>query len=93
MTTVFDWNKQFREDRADISHDFRSGRSRIYNRTKNIQTPKHRGTWFRSREELEFAVSSAAARFGVDFYKDISSEWVEKHMKCAAYGGSYFEKK
>ena len=45
-----------------------------------------------SSEELKFAVCSAMARFGVDFYKDISTEWVERHMKCAAYGGSYFEK-
>ena len=92
MAIGFDLYKRFREDRADISDDFQSGRSRISNSAKNIQTSKLRGTWFRSREELELAVCSAVARFGVDFYKDISSEWTERHMKCATYGGSYFEK-
>ena len=51
-----------------------------------------RGTRLRKREELEFAVRSAVAKFGVDFYKDVCSEWVERHVQCAACGGSYFEK-
>ena len=91
---VFDWYKRFCENQADISDDFRSGRSIIYNSAKNIQTSKLRGTWFRSREELEFAECRAVARFGFDFYKDISktSGWIERHMKCSAYKGSYFEK-
>ena len=50
------------------------------------------GTSLQRREELEFAVCSAVAKFGVDFYKDVCSEWVERHMQCAACGGSYFEK-
>ena len=49
-------------------------------------------TMLQKREELEFAVRSAVAKFGVDFYKDVCSEWVERHMQCGAYGGSYFEK-
>ena len=92
MVIVFDWYKQFCEDRAYISDDFRSGRSCIYNSAKNVQTCKLRGTWFQSREEFEFAVCRAVARFGFDFYKDISSGWIERHMKCSAYQGSYFEK-
>ena len=44
------------------------------------------------REELEFAVRSAVAKFGEDFYEDVCSEWVERDMQCAAYGGSYCEK-
>ena len=64
----------------------------IYNSAKNIKTSKLRGTWFRSREELEFAVCRAVAGFGFDFYKVIPSGWIERHMKCSAYQGSYFEK-
>ena len=37
-------------------------------------------------------VRSAVAKFGVDFYKDAYSEWVEEHMQCAACGGSYCER-
>ena len=44
------------------------------------------------REELEFAVRSAVAKLGADFYKDVCSEWVERHMQCAACGGSYIER-
>ena len=51
-----------------------------------------RGTRLQKREELEFAVRSAVAKFGIDLYKDVCSEWVERHMQCAACGGSYFEK-
>ena len=51
-----------------------------------------RGTRPQKREELEFAVRSAVVKLGVDFYKDVCSEWVERHMQCAACGGSYFEK-
>ena len=51
-----------------------------------------RGTRFQKREELEFAVRSAVAKFDIDFYKDVCSEWGERHMQCAACGGSYFEK-
>ena len=51
-----------------------------------------RGTLFQKREELIFAVRSADAKFGVDFYKDVYSDWVERDMQCAACGGSYFVK-
>ena len=51
-----------------------------------------RGTRLQKREALEFAVRSAVAKFGIDFYKDVCSEWVERHMQCALCGGSYFEK-
>ena len=51
-----------------------------------------RGTRFQNREELKFAVRSAVAKFSVDFYKDVYSELVERHMKCAGCGGFYFEK-
>ena len=51
-----------------------------------------RGTRLQKREELEFAVRSAVAKFGVYLYKDVCSEWVERHIQCAACGGSYFEK-
>ena len=51
-----------------------------------------RGTMLQKREELKFVVRSAVAKFGVDVYKDICSEWAERHMLCAALGGSYFEK-
>ena len=50
-----------------------------------------RGSRFQDREELKFAVRSAVAKFGVDFYKDVYSEFVERHMKCAGCGGSNFE--
>ena len=50
------------------------------------------GTRFQTREALKFAVRSAVARFGSDFYRDVYSEWVERHGKCIACGGSYFEK-
>ena len=53
---------------------------------------KLRGTRLQQREELEFAVRSANAKFGVDFYKDVCSEWVERHMQCAACRGSNYEK-
>ena len=46
-------------------------------------------TMHQKREELKFAVRGAVAKFGVDFYKEVCSEWVERHMQCAAYGGSY----
>ena len=58
----------------------------------NIQTSKLLGAWFRSREEFEFEVCSAVTRFGEYVYKDITNKWMERHMKCGAYGGSYFEK-
>ena len=48
-------------------------------------------TRLQERDELEFAVCSAVAKFGVDFYKDVCSEWVEGHMQCAACGGSNFD--
>ena len=32
-----------------------------------------RGTRLQKREELEFAVRSAVAKFGMDFYKDVCS--------------------
>ena len=51
-----------------------------------------RGTRLQKREELEFTVRSAVAKFGIDFYKDVCSEWVERHMQCAACGGSNFDK-
>ena len=51
-----------------------------------------RGTRLQKREELVFAVRRAVAKFGMDFYKDVCSEWVERHMQCAVCGGSYFEK-
>ena len=51
-----------------------------------------RSTWFQKREELKFAVRSAVVKFGVAFYKDEYSDWVEGHMHCAAFGGSYFVK-
>ena len=75
MAIVFDLHKRFREDRADINDDCQGGRSRISNSAKNIQT------WFRSREELEIAVCRAVARFGLHILKDMSSEWIERHMK------------
>ena len=43
-----------------------------------------RGTKLQKREEIEFAVRSAVGKFGIDFYKDVCSEWVERHMQCAA---------
>ena len=43
-----------------------------------------RGTRLQKREELEFAVRSAVAKFQVDFYKDVCSERVERHMQCTA---------
>ena len=43
-----------------------------------------RGTRLQKREELGFAVRSAVTKFGVDFYKDKCSEWMERHMQCAA---------
>ena len=51
-----------------------------------------RFTRFQKREELKFAVRSAVAKFGVDFHKDVYSDWVDRHMQCAACGGSYFVK-
>ena len=75
MAIVFDWHKRFWED------DCRSGRFRISNSAKNIQTSKLPTTWFRSRKEFEIAVCRAVARFGLHFHKDMSSEWIERHMK------------
>ena len=49
-------------------------------------------TRLQKREELEFAVRSAVAKFGVDFYEDVCCEWVDRYMQCTAYGGSYSEK-
>ena len=51
-----------------------------------------RGTRLQKREKLKFAGCSAVAKFDVDFYKDVCSERVERHMHCAAGGCSYFEK-
>ena len=51
-----------------------------------------RDTGFQKREELRFAVHSAVAKFGVDFYKDVYSECVERLMQCATCGCPYFEK-
>ena len=50
-----------------------------------------RGTSLQKREELNFAVRSTVAKFGVDFYKDVCCEWVERHMLCALCGGSFFK--
>ena len=58
-------------------------------RTFKSQLP---GTWFQRREELKFAVRSAVAKFGVDFYKDVFSDWVERHMQFTACGCFYFVK-
>ena len=33
-----------------------------------------RGTRLQKREELEFVVRNAVAKFGIDFYKDVCSE-------------------
>ena len=52
-----------------------------------------RGTRLQKTEELEFAVRSAVTKFGIYLYKDVCSEWVERHMQCAACGGSFFLKK
>ena len=43
-----------------------------------------RGPRLQKREELKFAVRMAVAKFGVDIYKYVCSEWVERHMQCAA---------
>ena len=51
-----------------------------------------RGTQFQKIEGLKFAFLSAVVKFGVDFYKDVYSDWVERHMQCAACEGSYFMK-
>ena len=51
-----------------------------------------RGTRFLKREELKFAFRGAVAKFGVDFYKDVYCDWVERLMQCAACGCSYFVK-
>ena len=51
-----------------------------------------RGTQFQNREVLKFAVGSAVAKFDADLNKDVYSKLVERHMKCAVCGGSYFEK-
>ena len=39
-----------------------------------------RVTCLQKREELNFAVRSTVAKFRIDFYKDVSCEWVERHM-------------
>ena len=88
MGIVFDWHKRFR-DLADITTISRVEDpvfSTVLRTFKLLSFGIHG-----SGVELEFAVCSAVARFG-DFYKDISSEWMERHLNCAAYGGSYFEK-
>ena len=73
----------------DISDNFRSGRPRNSGgRHKHVLISASK-TRLQKREELEFAVCNALAKFGVDFYKDVCSEWVERDMQCAAYGGSY----
>ena len=43
-----------------------------------------RGTPFQNREELKFAVCSAVAKFGVDFYKDAYNElnFNKTYVKC-----------
>ena len=39
-----------------------------------------RGTRLQKTEEFEFAVRCALVKFGIEFYKDLCSEWVERHM-------------
>ena len=51
-----------------------------------------RVTQFQNREVLKFAVGSAVAKFDADLNKDVYSKLVERQMKCAVCGGSYFEK-
>ena len=71
-----------------ISDNFRSGRPRNSGgRRKHVLISASK-TRLEKREELEFAVRSAVEKFGVDFYKDVCSEWFEKYMQCAAYVGS-----
>ena len=81
MAIVFDWHKRFWADRADISDDCRSRRSRISKSAQNIQTSKLPTTLFWSTEELEIAVCRAVAIFGLHFHKDMSTEWIDRHMK------------
>ena len=47
---------------------------------------------FLKREEFNFAVRSAVAKFGLGFHTNAYSVLVERHMRCAACGCSYFEK-
>ena len=75
-----------------ISDDFRSGRPRNSGDRALSTFAASRYTVPEKREELKFAVRSAVAKFGVDFYKYVYSDWVKRHMQCAACGGSYFEK-
>ena len=89
---IFEWHKRFRYGLADFSDNFQSGRPRNSgDRPKHILISASK-TMLQKREELEFAVRRAVAKFGVDFYKDVCNEWVERHMQCAAYGGSYCDK-
>ena len=44
------------------------------------------------KKRVKICSRSEVVKFGVAFYKDVYSDWVERHMHCAVCGGSYFVK-
>ena len=42
------------------------------------------------KKEFKFAVRSEVVKFGVAFYKDVYSDWVERHMHWAVCWGFLF---
>ena len=70
-TIVFDWHKQFRDGTVDISLGdpvFPSVLRALRARFRRISDAQ--------------LVLSAVAKLSADFYRDIYSEWVERHSRC-----------
>ena len=93
---VFDWHTQFRKDRVSINDDFRREKPLISDSAQNVQYAISVDTQ-RSDHDIVDITSTitwngTTARFDVDLDKDEYNKWVERHMKCVACGGSYFEK-
>ena len=75
ISTIFDWHKRF--GKVERTSATISGFGDPVIPAADLSTFKSqlRGKRLQKREELEFAVT----KFGVDFYKDVCSKWVETY--------------
>lgn len=51
-----------------------------------------KGRKFDDFNELSFAAQNVVASFDRQWYIDIYEQWIERHKKCIASNGEYFEK-
>ena len=51
-----------------------------------------RGTRFHSRDEIMNAILSFNRTLPQKWFEEMYSSWLDRHRKCVAHGGEYFEK-